>query len=166
MIKLLGVLLIFSASCCLGMQISMGMKKKLERLVAYRQMSDEIATLIRYRSMKIREIILQIKDSELYSGLKFLNSPDFNDKSRPVGEIWIESIRADFSLDSDEKKLLSQLITQLGTTDTEGQLSVISVFNENLNAMIEKQSERYSVKGKLYRSMGILMGAAVGIMIL
>ncbi len=166
MIRLLGVLFIFTASCFMGMQLSSMMKKKLERLISYRQMSDEIATLIRYRNLKIREIMIHLKESEMYSELDFLHNAEFDDKSRPVGEIWLENIRLDSKLSSDEKKLMSQLGMQLGTTDTEGQLSVLCVFNKSLNTMIEKQSEKYAVKGKLCRSMGILMGAAVGIMIL
>lgn len=166
MIRLMGVLLIFSACCSIGMNMSLGMKKKLERLNLFRRMTDEISTLIRYRSLTVREIILLLKENDAYSELLFLHNADFNDKSRPVGEIWQTSINSDFTLSSEEKKLLIQLGGQLGTTDTEGQLSVLSVFNESLDAMIEKQSEKYAVKGKLCRSMGILGGAMAGILII
>lgn len=146
--------------------MSLGMKKKLERLNLFRRMTDETATLIRYRSLTVREIFLMLKENRTYSDLLFLQNADFSDKSRPVGEIWQESIDSDFTLSSEEKKLLIQLGRQLGTTDTEGQLSVISVFNESLDTMIEKQSEKYAVKGKLCRSMGILAGAMAGILII
>lgn len=146
--------------------MSLGMKKKLERLNLFRRMTDETATLIRYRSLTVREIFLMLKENRTYSDLLFLQNADFSDKSRPVGEIWQESIDSDFTLSSEEKKLLIQLGRQLGTTDTQGQLSVISVFNESLDTMIEKQSEKYAVKGKLCRSMGILAGAMAGILII
>lgn len=146
--------------------MSLGMKKKLERLNLFRRMTDETATLIRYRSLTVREIFLMLKENRIYSDLLFLQNADFSDKSRPVGEIWQESIDSDFTLSSEEKKLLIQLGRQLGTTDTQGQLSVISVFNESLDTMIEKQSEKYAVKGKLCRSMGILAGAMAGILII
>lgn len=146
--------------------MSLNMKKKLERLNLFRRMTDEIATLIRYRSLTVREIFLLLKENSAYSDLLFLQNADFGDKSRPVGEIWQESIDSDFTLSSEEKKLLIQFGRQLGTTDTQGQLSVISVFNENLDTMIEKQAEKYAVKGKLCRSMGILGGAMAGILII
>lgn len=146
--------------------MSLGMKKKLERLNLFRRMTDETATLIRYRSLTVREIFLLLKENRTYSDLLFLHNADFSDKSRPVGEIWQKGIDSDFTLSSEEKKLLIQLGRQLGTTDTEGQLSVISVFNESLETMIEKQSEKYAVKGKLCRSMGILAGAMAGILII
>lgn len=146
--------------------MSLGMKKKLERLNLFRRMTDETATLIRYRSLTVREIFLMLKENGAYADLLFLQNADFSDKSRPVGEIWQESIDSDFTLSSEEKKLLIQLGRQLGTTDTQGQLSVISVFNESLDTMIEKQSEKYAVKGKLCRSMGILAGAMAGILII
>lgn len=146
--------------------MSLGMKKKLERLNIFRRMTDETATLIRYRSLTVREIFLLLKENNAYSDLLFLHNADFSDKSRPVGEIWQESIDSDFTLTIEEKKMLIQLGRQLGTTDTEGQLSVISVFNESLDSMIKKQSEKYAVKGKLCRSMGILAGAMAGILII
>lgn len=146
--------------------MSLNMKKKLERLNLFRRMTDETATLIRYRSLTVREIFLLLKENGAYTDLLFLQNADFSDKSRPVGEIWQESIDSDFTLSSEEKKLLIQLGRQLGTTDTQGQLSVISVFNESLDTMIEKQSEKYAVKGKLCRSMGILAGAMAGILII
>lgn len=166
MIRLIGVLLIFSACCSVGMNISLGMKKKLERLNLFRRMTDETATLIRYRSLTVREIFLLLKENSAYSELLFLHNADFSDKSRPAGEIWQESINSDLTLSGEEKKLLIQLGSQLGTTDTQGQLSVISVFNESLDCMIQKQSEKYAVKGKLCRSMGILGGAMAGILII
>ncbi len=166
MIRLLGVLLIFSACCSVGLNLSLTMKKKLERLNIFRRMADEISTLIRYRSLTVREIIELLKSNDAYGEITFLHTGDFNDKSRPVGEIWVESVMSDFSLSSEEKKLISQLGTQLGTTDTQGQLSVIAVFNEGIGKMLEKQSEKYAVKGKLYRSMGILAGAMAGILII
>ena len=78
--------------------------------------------------------------------------------------LWRRSEEGELS--QEEKKILAQLGTQLGTTDTQGQLSVLAVFNENIGSMIEKQTEKYAVKGKLCRSMGILAGAMAGILII
>lgn len=166
MVRFIGVFLIFSACCAAGMSISIGMKKKLERLNLFRRMTDEIATLIRYRSYTVREILVRLKENRSYSGLAFMQNADYGYKGSSAGEIWIESIDMDSELSGEEKKLLSQLGAQLGATDTEGQLSVISVFNNELEEMIKKQSEKYAVKGKLYRSMGILAGAMFGILII
>lgn len=166
MFRFFGVLLIFAACCFLGMYMSAAMKKKLERLGLYRRMTEEISTLIRYRSLTVREIIAGLKSGGSYKELEFLQNRDYSDKSRPAGEIWLESVISDNTLSDEEKRLLSELGTKLGTTDTEGQLSVIAVFGEELDAMIKKQNEMYRVKGRLCRSMGILVGAMFGIMII
>ena len=166
MLRLTGVLLIFLAFSSIGVNISSGIKRKLERLILFRKMTDEIATLIRYRSLTVREIILLLGDNDLYNDIGFLHTGKYCDKSKPAGEIWVESVMSDFSLSQEEKKILAQLGTQLGTTDTQGQLSVLAVFNENIGSMIEKQTEKYAVKGKLCRSMGILAGAMAGVLII
>ena len=67
MLRLTGVLLIFLAFSSIGVNISSGIKRKLERLILFRKMTDEIATLIRYRSLTVREIILLLGDNDLYN---------------------------------------------------------------------------------------------------
>ena len=47
MLRLTGVLLIFLAFSSIGVNISSGIKRKLERLILFRKMTDEIATLIK-----------------------------------------------------------------------------------------------------------------------
>lgn len=166
MIRLIGVFMIFSACCAAGMIISASIRKKLERLNLFRRMSDEISTFIRYNSLTVREIFMKLQENKAYSSLAFINAYDYGFKGRAAAAIWLEGIDSDPELTADEKHILSQLGTQLGTTDTQGQLSVISIFNEELEAMIKKQSERYAVKGKLYRSIGVLAGAMLGILII
>lgn len=165
MLRLIGVFLIFSACCSAGMFVSSSMKSKLDRLRLYRNMTDEIAAFIRYQSLTVREVMKKLSLNKAYSELIFIHA-DYGDKSRPAFEIWNESLKMDRTIGSDERKLLSQLGEQLGTTDTEGQLSVIAVVNVRLEEMIKKQTEKYAEKGKLYRSIGILAGAMFGILVI
>lgn len=164
--RITGVLLIFLTCAMIGMALSLNMKRKLERLGLLRRMADEIAMLIRYRSLTVREIIAQLKYSSAYDDLIFLKSNDYSDRSVAVCEIWERNIVSDYTLTEEEKKALLSLGTQLGTTDTQGQLSVIAGFAAEIEEMQERQIQKYNVKGKLYRSMGILIGAMAGIMII
>ncbi len=166
MFRLIGVFLIFSACCSMGLNISFSMKRKLERLETIRKMSNEIATLIRYRSLTVREIFLTLKENDIYSGLVFLHNADYSDKNFSVDKIWCKEVETDFTLSPEEKSILCELGNQLGTTDTEGQLSILEVFNKKIETMLEDQTEKYAVRGKLCRSMGILAGAMVGILII
>lgn len=166
MMRIIGVLLIFSASVMVGVMLSLNMKNKLERLKLFRRMAEEIATLIRYRGLTVREIISQLRYSSAYDELVFLKSEDYSDRSQSVSEIWERNVIADYTLTEEETKVLLSLGTQLGTTDTQGQLSVIAAFVAEIEEMQERQFQKYAVKGKLYRSMGILVGAMAGIMII
>ena len=74
MLRLTGVLLIFLAFSSIGVNISSGIKRKLERLILFRKKTDEIATLIRYRSLTVREIILLLGDNDLYNDIGFLHT--------------------------------------------------------------------------------------------
>lgn len=166
MLRVIGVLLIFSACCCTGINMSLKMRKKLERLELFRRMTDETATLIRYRGLTVREIMTQLRSNAAYTGLDFLQSGDYSDRSHPAAEIFMECTREDMCLSAEEKRFLIRFASELGTSDVKGQLSAISILSEELDVMIKAQSEKYAVKGRLCRSMGILAGAMLGILII
>ena len=54
----------------------------------------------------------------------------------------------------------------LGTTDAEGQLRGIDDIRTRVEQLYKKRQGEYDRKGKLYRSVGVLSGAAIGIMII
>ena len=54
----------------------------------------------------------------------------------------------------------------LGQTDTEGQLSFLAMYEELIKKNLEQAAKMYAEKGRMYRSVGLLCGLAVGIMVL
>lgn len=166
MIRFLGILLIFTASSSAGMFLSGNIKNKRERLLKERKMLEEISIMIRFNSLTLKEIIYELINTEIYNTFKFLKILDKRlNESVPFQEMWEQSVRNDDTLSADEIKLLSELGCSLGTTDAEGQLSTLNIYKTRLDEMIEAETEKYRVKGKMYRSLGVMFGAMIGILI-
>lgn len=166
MIRFLGILLIFTASSSAGMFLSGNIKNKRERLLKERKMLEEISIMIRFNSLTLKEIIYELINTEMYNTFKFLKILDTRlNETVPFQEMWEQSVKNDDTLSVDEKKLLSELGFSLGTTDAEGQLSTLNIYKTRLDEMIEAETEKYRVKGKMYRSLGVMFGAMIGILI-
>ena len=138
MIRIAGTLLIFLTSAAVGMFLSNSIKNKKERLIKERKMLEEISIMIRFNSFTLKEIIFELENS----GLK-----------------------EDDILSESEKKLLTEIGYSLGTSDIDGQLSTLNIYKARLDELIEEESEKYRIKGKMYRSLGVMFGAMIGILI-
>lgn len=166
MIRITGILLIFLTSTVLGMFLSNNIKNKRERLVKERKMLEEISIMIRFNSLTLKEIIYELENEELFCDFKFLKILKIMlDKPISFPEAWEQAIKKDDIISESEKKVLIELGFNLGTTDIDGQLSTLNIYKIRLDKMIEEESEKYRVKGKMYRSLGIMFGAMIGILI-
>ncbi len=166
MIRITGILLIFLTSTVLGMFLSNNIKNKRERLVKERKMLEEISIMIRFNSLTLKEIIYELENAELFCDFKFLKILKIMlEKPISFPEAWEQAIKKDDIISESEKKVLIELGFNLGTTDIDGQLSTLNIYKIRLDKMIEEESEKYRVKGKMYRSLGIMFGAMIGILI-
>lgn len=166
MIRITGILLIFLTSTVLGMFLSNNIKNKRERLVKERKMLEEISIMIRFNSLTLKEIIYELENEELFCDFKFLKILKIMlDKPISFPEAWEQAIKKDDIISESEKKVLIELGFNLGTTDIDGQLSTLNIYKIRFDKMIEEESEKYRVKGKMYRSLGIMFGAMIGILI-
>ncbi|MGN1481660.1 stage III sporulation protein AB [Porcipelethomonas sp.] len=167
MIRLIGILFIFAASSGTGILMSDKIKNTRERMVKERKMLEEISVLIRFNSMTLKEIAAELNSIDIYRDLGFLSNLNIrlNEKCS-FPKAWEISVSEDKTLTPEEKKLLSELGCTLGSTDTEGQLSTLNIYKNRLDEMIESETEKYKVKGKMYRSLGVMFGAMMGILII
>jgi stage III sporulation protein AB len=125
-------------------------------------MLDEMIILIRFKGATVGEIIETLMSDNRLCDLTFLHIVSKNyENGLGFGEAW-ETAAADFSangLKPADQKLIVNIGKNLGTTDTEGQLSSLSLYqNEAETAYAEAEADTLR-KAKLYTSMGILTGA-------
>ena len=67
---------------------------------------------------------------------------------------------------TEERELLLSLGRSLGTSDISGQMSLIELHSEKLNALRREAAEESAKKGKLFRSVGALCGIGAAVLIM
>ncbi len=167
MIKLVGATFIFIASVFTGIYLSDTLKRKIQRLVLIRKILREISELIRQSNMTVTEISGKLSENKEFSDMNFIQK--LHDKishERSFQNAWENALNEDSSLNDDEKKLLLEAGAIIGTTDREGQISSLDYYISQIDILTEEQREKYKIKGKMYRSLGIAFGAMIGILII
>lgn len=66
----------------------------------------------------------------------------------------------------EEGALIKELGQALGTCDTAGQLSLLEMYGARLERLAETAEENSKTKGKLFRSVGALLGAGIAVLII
>lgn len=167
MIRFLGIAFIFMASAFVGIYLSDNIKRKKERLVTIGKILSEISELIRCYSFTLSEISAKLSENNDFAQLRFIKSlSEEIKKNSSFPDAWKKAVEDDNALSNEEKKLLYEVGMALGTTDIEGQVSALEFFILQAEKMAEEENERYKVKGKMYRSLGAVFGAMIGILII
>ena len=66
---------------------------------------------------------------------------------------------------NNERNIYSEIGKTLGTTDTEGQISSLMLFDAEIKKILSDAEKEYSEKSKLIKMLGVLSGAFVSIML-
>lgn len=124
------------------------------------------AIMIRYRALNVYEISNELKTMQCCKKLAFVEKlPSAYVQGEDFHKIWCDLVNGD-DLPDDEKKLLCDFGNILGTSDIDGQLRSIEAMEASLKLLEEKRSNEYALKGKLYRSIGLLFGVMIGIIVI
>jgi stage III sporulation protein AB len=156
--------MIFSCFSFAGFSLSADIKRKSERLEIERKLTEDISTLIKYRALTMMEITKQLKNLPGNQNMDFLKYAASDNSAAPFPEIWKRSVDSDSNLSPEEKTVLKDMGSELGTTDAGGQLAALKIYQEKFQQMLYDQQEKYIKKGRMYRSLGVLFGAMAGIM--
>ncbi len=125
-----------------------------------------LAVQIRYTNAEIGDILTSAAKNEEYKDLYFVCKCGKPDEKGNFHLLWGEGIKKQPFLTAKDRELLNMLGDSLGQTDTEGQLSFLEMYEELIKRNLEQAAKDYAEKGRMYRSVGLLCGLAVGIMVL
>lgn len=160
-------ILIFLSSTYIGIIISCKYKNRVNDLNEFKRILNVIKTKIRYTYEPIGDIceeIAQINNTrigKLFEEVKQLL------KTKPITEAWdiaIETYGNNFS--KEDKKLIKSFGKMLGKTDKEGQVSQILELQEFLSLQIDKAEMDRQKNEKLYKSLGMVIGIAIIIILI
>ena len=156
MIKLLGTLLIITASSALGFLRSQRLKKRSDNLSRLISALVLLETEISYGQRSIKDALLSIGISE--------NMPFFSHISEKIGSLSVsdafsDSIKCcDMCFSGTDNTTLLEFASTLGSLDTSSQIKSIMHTKELLGIAQKESYEYYKKYGRLYRNMGLLLG--------
>ena len=166
MFKIIGMLAIIISTSMIGISCSEKLKKRAGELGLVCHMLEEMAILIRYKALTVYELIDNLKSNTMVCSLPFL-SEFKSDVRLPFKSSWENNIdNINTFMNDGDVKLLKTLGSTLGTSDIDGQLQSLEVFKADFNRLEKEAIAAYEKKSKLYRSLGLLCGMFVSIMLI
>ena len=160
-------LLIFLSSTYIGILISSKYKNRVNDLNEFKRTLNVIKTKIRYTYEPIGDICEEIAQINSTSIGKLFEEVNKLLKTKPITEAWdiaIDTYGNNFS--KEDKKLIKSFGKMLGKTDKEGQVSQILELQEFLSLQIDKAEMERQKNEKLYKSLGMVIGIAIIIILI
>ena len=167
MLKYAGLALIISVCAFAGCYFSSALAARLTVLKKMDYLIDEIIILLRYKASTVYEIIEHIAENERFSDFVFISNIS-HDGENSFQSDWCKSLEANppTSLKAGDLQILADIGRNLGTSDIEGQISTLNLQRNNLKSLIISAEADCEKKSKLYRSLGVLVGAFISVMLI
>lgn len=172
MIKLLGCILIISASTAAGFILAGNMRKRLDQLRELQRSLLQLETEIVYTYTALPEACLKVsyKSGEpikrLFSGV---SEKLIANKSESVHEAFsdcISDLKDNLNLKKTDLDIILDLSKALGCSDMEGHKSVFTLAKHDLHKSIEEAEAIIAKNTKMYRYLGFSFGAVVAILLI
>lgn len=166
MLKALCLFVIILLTSFGGMYFSAALKNRVISLKRMSYMLEEIYIMLEYRSATVYEIAEALSGDERFAEFTFLRELAFSSE-RSFQQSWCEAVEnhIPIGISKSDSELLKNIGRQLGTSDLDGQISGVRLRQAELNSAIASAEEDYSRKAKLYRSLGVLTGVFIVIML-
>ena len=98
---------------------------------------------------------------------RIFNNASIKMKSQTAGTAWVEALEeGNSNLKEEDLEILKKLGRELGKTDIEGQISEIKLIQDFLGTQIELAEEERKKNEKLYKTLGGVIGLAIGIILI
>ncbi len=166
-IKIIIYSFIFLLCSLIGILISKKYVNRVNELREFKNALNMFKTKMRYTYEPIPDIFVEIaKNTSSNISNVFKKAVE----KMPVctaGEAWNLALKLeDLNIDDEDKNVLENLGKLLGKTDLEGQLNQIEMTMDLLDKQIKKAEIQKDKSEKMYRTLGMITGIAIVIIII
>ena len=166
-IKILLFFFILIASTYVGILVSKKYIYRVSELKEFKNVLNILKTKIRFTYEPLGEIFFEISSNFSTNVSNVLKQASFNMKSINAGKAWTDAIEnVNTNILQEDKKVLIMLSKMLGKTDLEGQVTQIEQTSKFLDIQIEHAEKEKLKNEKLYKTLGIIMGAGLVIILI
>lgn len=163
-IFLSAIAVLFGAAA--GIWFSKRLKERERFMSSVILLIKELTVQIKYTNTEIGTMLKSASQNEAYQNLLFVTSCLDIGENGDFHPLWNDGVKKQPYLTPTDRELLFALGNRLGETDLDGQLSFLELTCEQLKKQQQDAAENYRQKGRMYRSVGLLCGLALGIMVL
>jgi len=127
---------------------------------------EKISFCIRYKFSDVYEICSELRTAG-FKYLKFItNLPESYDCGEDFHFLWENAVKSQKDIPDKEKNILLIIGTTVGTSDAESQINTFSSLKAETELLKSLRISEYDKKGRLFRSIGVLMGVMAGILVI
>lgn len=166
-IKILIYSFIFLSCSLIGILISKKYSNRVNELKEFKNALNTIKTKMRYTYEPIPEIFTEISENiDSNISIVFKCAAEKMDVCA-AGEAWNLALKLDnLNINDEDRNVLKNLSKLLGKTDLEGQLNQIEMTSDFLDNQIKKAENQKDKSEKMYRTLGMIIGMAIVIILI
>lgn len=166
LIKILIYSFIFLSCSLIGILISKKYVNRVNELKEFKNALNMFKTKIRYTYAPLPEIFTEIAENIDSNISNVFKKASEKMEVCPAGEAWSLALRIEeLNIDDEDRTALKNLSKMLGKTDLEGQLNQIEMTSNFLDNQIKKAENQRSKSEKMYRTLGMVIGMAIVIIL-
>lgn len=167
LIKIIIYSFIFLSCSFIGILISKKYVNRVNELREFKNALNIFKTKIRYTYEPIPEIFKEISKNVSYNVSSVFKGAADKMGVLTAGEAWDLALKIDtLNIEDEDRNVLRNLSKMLGQTDIDGQLSQIEMTSEFLDKQIKKAENQKEKSEKMYRTLGMIMGMAIVIILI
>jgi stage III sporulation protein AB len=168
MLKFICLAVIIVAAYSVGFYFKAALAR---RLVILRQTSlalEKIMLMLRFRGDTLHDIFTALKADSRLDELTFIGEILDNMDDKSFAESYALAVENfhPVGLKETDRELLKGIGSELGVSDTEGQLSSLLMYQEELETLTASAKTEVKEKSKLYSSLGLLSGVFAAILLI
>lgn len=166
-IKILIYTFIFLSCSLIGILMSRKYINRVNELKEFKNALNIFKTKIRYTYEPIPEIFAEISENVNPSISTVFKQAAGKMDVLAAGEAWDLALKIDdLNINDEDRNALKNLSKLLGKTDLQGQLSQIEMTSDYLDEQILKAEREKNKNEKLYRTLGMILGMAIVIILI
>lgn len=165
--KIVLLISIVVASSIIGILFSKKYSKREKELKDMKSALNMFATKIKFTYEPIPNLFLEISNKIGGNIGKIFERASIRMREENAGEAWDNSfLDVPNNLLKEDITILKNLGRLLGQTDLEGQISEIEVVNDFLTSQLENAKNEKLKNEKMYRTLGIISGLTIAIILI
>lgn len=149
---------------CTGAFFSRRLGERCDSLNCYIGFIQSMSAYIRYNGYRLSEILR--KEQATCGFIISDNLIAIAESGSDIRREWNSCVDENSNLRVQDRQVLYHLGEVIGKSDTEGEIASLSAAESRLRQCLQNAEEERSNKGRLYCTVGIMLGAAVGIILI